>query len=164
MTDKPDSNLPDSKEKTEYPSGYVGGDQNIIGGDVGMGANVGSGSVNTDYIVGGDLIFNGKLTDSKSEFAETMVKLRDLIIQAYKNGELPEKVARKTIAQLKETAELVTKEDKPPKSRILQKLQYVADVLDAAVDMISSQGNIATTLVRAAPIAALLIKIAARVF
>jgi hypothetical protein len=93
-----------------------------------------------------------------------MIKLRDLIIQAYKNGELPEKVARKTLSHLKETAELVTKEEKPPKSRIIQKLQYIADVLDAAVDMISSQGNVASVLIRAAPIAALLIKIATRIF
>ncbi|MBN1121763.1 MAG: hypothetical protein JXJ17_11845 [Anaerolineae bacterium] len=164
MDNKPDSNLSNPKEKLQNPPGSVGGDQNIVGGDVGVGGNVGSGSVTADYIVGGDLTFNGKMSGEKTEFAETMIRLRDLIIQAYKNGELPEKVARKTLANLKETAELVTKEEKPPKSKIIQKLQYVADVLDAAVDMISSQGNIASVLVRAAPIAALLIKIATRIF
>jgi hypothetical protein len=91
-----------------------------------------------------------------------MVELRRTIIEAHKSGEINERVARKMIDNLNDTAKLATEADPPPKNAILSKLQYIADVLDTAVDMLDNGPG--RVLVRALPIAALLIKIATRIF
>ena len=164
MDNKPDSNqkLPEKGSAPNHAS--AGRDHIVITGDVGTGANIGSGIYSADYIAGGDMsVLNGQNPNpEKVEFAQRMVELRQTIIEAHKSGEINERVARKVIDNLNETAKLATEETPPPKSAILRKLQYVADILDTAVDMLGDGPG--RVLVRALPIAALLIKIATRIF
>ena len=164
MDIQPNPNSTGSKGEISERSRPVGGDHIVIHGDVGVGASVGRGSVTANYIVGGDATHNNYLEDGKTEFSNLMLQLRDLIVQSYKSGEITERAARKAIGSLADTAELVSKEDSPPKKQILGKLQYVADILDTAVDMFSSSGGVASVLLKALPVAALLIKIATRIF
>ncbi len=167
MSDKPDPNPNDEKEEVEEKGYAVGGDHIVVQGDVGVGASIGRGYVQADYIAGRDLIIatdEVPKADDKKQFADLMIKLRDLIIKAHQAGELSERTAKKALGHLATTAELVAKEEKPPKNQILSRLQYVADVLDAAVDYLSTSGGAARVVLQALPIATLLIKIASRLF
>jgi len=164
MDNKPDTNEKLPEKDTDQGHASAGRDHIVITGDVGTGANIGSGSYAADYIAGGNMIVNNgqETSPEKAEFARQMVELRRTIIEAHKSGEINEKVARKVIDNLNDTAKLATEEKPPPKSAILRKLQYVADILDTAVDMLGDGPG--RVLVRALPIAALLIKIATRIF
>lgn len=164
MDNKPDSNQKPPEKGSEPKHASAGRDHIVITGDVGTGTNIGSGIYSADYIAGGNMtVNNGQMVDpEKAEFARRMVDLRQTIIEAHKSGEINERVARKVIDNLNETAKLATEEKPPPKSAILRKLQYVADILDTAVDMLGDGPG--RVLVRALPIAALLIKIATRIF
>lgn len=166
MSDKPDTNPNEKKEEIPHPDGFsVGRDYIVVQGSLDTGSVAGSGSVSAQNIARGNITNNvGKSAEDKAKFADLMVELRDLIVEAHRSGELPEPVARKAVENLKETAELIKKAEKPPKNQILSKLQYVADILEAAVDMLSASSGPMSILLKAMPIAALLIKLASRIF
>lgn len=179
MNDKPDSNQSKPQEETSphspdvppvsdpaQPPLSVGGDCISIGGDVGPASNVGRGSVHTDQFAGRDLIIHNGLPreEVEAQFTEEMTKLQSLIVKAFKAGELSERTARKALSHLEETAKLISREEKPPKVEIVRRLQYVANVLDAAVDFLGASGGVAKVLLQAIPVAALLIRLAAQLF
>ena len=164
MDNKPYSNPPLPEDESDHSHVHAGRDHIVIQGDVGAGANVGSGINSIDYVAGGDMVVNNgqELAAKESEFVQHMSELRRYVVEAHKSGEINERVARKVVENLNETAKLATETKPPPKNEILRKLQYVADVLDTAVDMIGNgPGSI---LIKALPVAALLIKIATRIF
>lgn len=165
MESKPNPN-PFAPKKENGEQLPTGANNNIIniGGDVGMLANVGSGSVYTDQVAGHDLVINGVLADSTTGFADLLVDLKELIIKAKEAGELGDTVAQQAVATLEEAAELIVKEKKPPKQQIIKKLEFVADLLDAATDLMGASGGISKILVQATPIAAFLVKLALRLF
>ena len=165
MANQPDPNRTEPEKEIPQRDHPSGGDT-ITTGDVGVGASVGRGSVVADNIAGRDIIIhNGKSAeDDKAEFSSGMLRLKELIVKAYRAGELNEKTAKKALANLTETDEMITKEQKPPKAKIVGRLQYIADVLDAAVDFLGTQGGVAKVLLEALPVAALLVKIATRIF
>jgi hypothetical protein len=165
MDNKPNPN-PFAPKKESGEQSPAGANNNVIniGGDVGMLANVGSGSVYTDQVAGRDLIINGVLADSTTGFADLLVDLKDLILKAKEAGELGDTVAQQAVATLEEAAELITKEKKPPKQQLVKKLEFVADLLDAATDLIGASGGVSKILMQAAPIAAFLVKLALRLF
>ncbi len=164
MDDKPDSNLSDPEDDAERRAYTVGGDYNVVGGSV-TGGVVGRGSARVGYIAGNDINL-GRSTPAEQarEFSELMVKLKDLIVEAHKSGELSEPIARKALTNLSEAAQMVTKGPKPSKRQVVRRLEYVADVLDMAVDLFTANGGIARVLLQASPVVALLIKIASRLF
>lgn len=164
MDDKPDSNQQMTDEESDTGHASVGRDHIVITGDVGTGANIGSGTYTADNVAGGDITVNNgpEATADRAEFTRQMLELRRTIVEAHKSGEINERVARKMIDNLNDTAKLASEADPPPKNAILSKLQYIADILDTAVDMLGNGPG--RVLVRALPIAALLIKIATRIF
>ncbi len=179
MNDKPDSNQSKPQEEISshrqgvpaasdaaQPPPSVGGDHISIGGNVGPASNVGRGSVHIDQFAGHDLIIHNGLPREEAEvqFTEEMTRLRSLIVKAFKAGELSERTARKALGHLEETAKLIAQEEKPPKIEIVRRLQYVADVLDAAVDFLGASGGVAKVLLQAIPVAALLIRLAVQLF
>lgn len=166
MQNQPNSNPMKPPEEAEQKPLAIAGDYNVVYGSVGPAVVVGRGTVRAEHIAGNDInSLNDKAPPEQAkQFAELMVKLKDLIVEAHRSGELPEKVARKTLKSLAETAEIVSKEHKPPKTQIVRRLEYVADVLDMAVDLFSANGGVAKVLLQAMPIVALLIKIASRIF
>ncbi len=158
MENKPDPN-PDA------PKREMGGDHIVITGNIGPGAVIGSGSVQADYIAGNDLIINGTVAETPERFSDLLTDLRSIVAQAKEAGELGEQVAQQIIDNIDEAAEIVkTNPEKPPKSALVKRLESVADMLDAAVDVINVDGGVAKILLKAAPIAALLVKIALRFF
>lgn len=172
MPDKPTPNQSDTEsapppadQPTPTTGPYVGRDH-ITAHDVGAGASIGSGSVSAENIAGHDLtISNGaQRREEETRFAEEMGHLRGLIVKAYKAGELSEATARKALANLEETGKLIAQERKPPRIEIVRRLQYIADILDAAADFLSSSGGVAKVVLQALPVAALLIKLASRLF
>lgn len=163
MSDEPDVRLPDDGEEDTPPQGN-GGDNIVVHGDVKVGGVVGRGSVQAENIAGRDIFVGAKQKRAAREFAELMVELKSLIVEAHKSGELDEKIARKALKNLSETAQMVSSDDAPPKSQILRRLQYVQDILDMAVDLFSADSGPAQTLLRALPVVSMLIKLASRIF
>lgn len=168
MPDKPDSNQTTPQETPAPPpdaekhGNGVGGDNIIVQGNVSAGSVVGRGTVRTDNIAGGNVTLNGQQAAHAREFADLMGELRTLIIDAHKSGEIDEQIASKALNNLSETAEMLTQEEHPPKGQIMRRLQYVADVLDMAADLFTAGGGPAKVLLKALPVANMLIKIAAR--
>ena len=158
MENKPDPN-------PEAPKREMGGDHIVITGNVGPGAVIGSGSVQADYFAGRDLIVNGVKAESPDRFNDLLSDLRTIVTQAKEAGELGEQVAQQILDNIDEATEIVeTNPEKPPKGPLVKRLESVADMLDAAVDVINVDGGVAKILLKAMPIAALLVKIAIRFF
>lgn len=165
MQIQPNSNPEPEKEETDsHTPVHVGGDYIRVTGDVGPGAAIGRGSVTAHNIAGGNITTNGHQEEERAEFTRLLIELKDLVIEAHKSGELNDNAAQKVVKSLFEAAEMATKENKPAKSKIMRKLEYVADVLDAAVDFMGASGGAAKILIKAMPVAALLIKVAGRIF
>ena len=87
-----------------------------------------------------------------------------LLIQAQQAGELPEDKARELIENLEQAKKIVQNEKKPPKAPVIEKLQRVFDVIDDMLDTFNESKHPAALLIKALPIAALLIKLAAQIF
>jgi hypothetical protein len=158
MDNKPDPNL-------DTPKREIVGDHIVITGNVGPGASIGRGSVQADYIAGRDLIVNGEMAEAPARFGDLLADLRAIVTQAKEAGELGEQVAKQILDNIDEATEIVkSNPEKPPKGPLIKRLESIADMLDAAVDVISVDGGIAKILLKAMPIAALLVKIAIRFF
>jgi hypothetical protein len=151
MDNKPDPNL-------DTPKREIVGDHIVITGNVGPG-------VQADYIAGRDLIVNGEMAEAPARFGDLLADLRAIVTQAKEAGELGEQVAKQILDNIDEATEIVkSNPEKPPKGPLIKRLESIADMLDAAVDVISVDGGIAKILLKAMPIAALLVKIAIRFF
>nr|MBN1228215.1 hypothetical protein [Anaerolineae bacterium] len=164
MNPLPCSNLGPKKEET--PSIHISAGRDIYStGDIGPGSALGNGRVYAQNIAEGDIVTQGSSDqDPREEFTTNIDALKTLVIQAYRAGELSEKMARKIVANLTESADLAKNNGKPHKAEILRKLMYVADILDAAIDFLSSTKRGVKILIGAAPIATLLVKIATQIF
>lgn len=162
MDIKPDTNITDSDQDNRGSTYHIGGDHHVINGHSVI-ANIGSGSIQADKIAIGDIYGDAAAPSSPAELAELVTSLTDLITEAKDAGELPDTVAAKAISSLVETTELIKKDEKPPKGQVMRRLQYVADVLEAAVDMFADGDGVASILLRALPIVNLLIRVAGRI-
>lgn len=159
MSNQPNSNLPDPKTNGNVTYSIS------IGGDVSVGASVGFGSVNADQIAGNDIIVNGLNIDNQGQkFGELITDLKNLLMQAFEAGELTEDKAKELIGHLEQAKELVDTQPKPPKAPLIEKLQRVMDVIDDALDSFNESKHPAALLIKALPIAALLLKLAAQIF
>ncbi len=166
MLDKPNPNLDEPKREIPPAPPSVGGDHIVIQGNVGPGANVGSGSLTADTIAGGDITITngGAPANGHQQFAEMLADLRAMLEQAKEKGELDPLLAGQAIKNLDSAQELVTKDKKPPKSEIMKRLEAVAQMIDAAVDMLTQDGSVGSILIKALPVAVALIKIASHLF
>lgn len=169
MQDQPNSNQASSQKETteppQPPSG--GGDHIVITGSIGPGVSIGRGSVRSTNIAGHDLILNNgaAVPANQAQFTDLLADLKELIVQAKEKGELDEMLAKQAVEQLETAAEMVKKDKKPDKPILVKKLEAVAEMIQAAVEMFTAgDGGIATILVKALPIAFLLVKLAMRLF
>jgi hypothetical protein len=165
MQDQPNSNQTSSQKDADVPSAG-GGDHIVITGNIGAGSNIGRGSLRATHIAGNDLIINnGVVAGGQTQFADLLADLKELIVQAKEKGELDDTLAKQAVEQLETAAEMVKKDQKPDKPILIKKLEAVADMIQAAVEMFTAgEGGIATVLVKALPIAAILVKLAMRLF
>ena len=176
MDNKPDSNLSEPKKETAsspseprpIPPGpsSVGGDHIIIQGNVGAGANVGSGRVFADYIAQGDMTIQqgGAKNGTPEQFVELIGDLRVMLEEAKQKGELDPLLAGQAIKNLDAVAEEVAREPKPPKPDLIKRLEAVAQVIDAAVDMLTQDGSVGSILLKALPVAVMLVRLATHLF
>jgi hypothetical protein len=168
MDNKPNSNLDGQKKETPSspPGSTIGGDHIIIQGSVGAGANVGSGRVTADYISQGDMTIHpaGAKANTPEQFVEMLGDLRTLLEQAKEKGELDPLLAGQAIKNLDAVAEQVAKEPKPAKPDLIKRLEAVAQVIDAAVDMLTQDGSVGSILLKALPVAVMLVRLASHLF
>jgi hypothetical protein len=157
MTNQPNPNDPSDKKDS-------GNTYSIsIGGNIGAGASIGFGSVTADQIAGNDIIVNGMNIDNEGQrLSELITELKDLLNKAHQAGELPEDKAREVISTLEQAQELVEKEKVPPKGTLMQKFQRVMEVIDDVLDSMNDSKHPAALLIKALPLAAVLIKIASQ--
>jgi hypothetical protein len=136
-----------------------------VGGNVGPGAVIGpNSSVRADKIAGRDIITTNEVTNKTPEdFYRILEELRRLIEVARQEGELDEAVAKVALEHVQSATDLA-KQKPPPKRPLLRKLQDLSDLLDGAADTIESAGGAARVIVKAVPIAALLLKLASYLF
>lgn len=165
MENKPNPNIIPPKREMPPSPPVVGGDHIVIQGDVGAGANVGRGSVQNDYLAQGDIVINnGILADGQNQFVNMLGDLKTLLRQAQEKGELDAPLAKEAIDNLDGTTEIIEKEKKPPKPEIIKRLESVANLIGAALDMLTQEGTVGSILLKALPIAVTLIKIATKIF
>lgn len=153
MSDKPSTPKPDRDDPPTNIS---------IGGNVGPGSAIGpNASVKALNIAGRDLSTNSEEINTKTveDFQGMLGDLRKLIEEAQKAGEIDD-AAAKTALENVETAEKLAREDPPPKKKLLRKLQEVAELIDGAREALEATGVVAHVILKAAPITALLLKIA----
>lgn len=165
MQDQPNANQTSTqKETVTPPSG--GGDHIVITGNIGPGASIGRGSVQSNHIAGNDLVINnGIVSEGQAQFSDLLADLKDMILQAREKGELNGTLATQAVEQLETAADMVKKKKKEDKPILVQKLEAVADLIEDAVETFSANdGGIATILVKALPIAAILVKLATHLF
>lgn len=163
MENKPVSNQDTLKKETE-PAAPPGGDHITVNGSVGSVAVIGRGSIQIDNYAGGDMTINGVVAKNAGEFADLLGELQALIHKAQESGELDESATQSVMDNIQSAVEMAKSGQKSLKSKIIQKLQTVSDIIDAAVDTFTADGKVASTLFRTLPFLALLIKLAARIF
>lgn len=165
MQDQPNSNQTSSQKDVDAPPGGSG-DHIVVAGNVGPGASIGRGSVRSTYIAGNDLtINNGAFAQGQTQFTDLLADLKELLMEAKEKGELDGTLAKQAVEQLEAAADMVKKDKKPDKPILIKKLEAVSDMIQAAVEMFTAgEGGIATILVKALPIAAILVKLAMRIF
>ena len=166
MDNKPDTNLSQPKKEIPPAPSTVGGDHIVIQGNVGAGASVGSGRVISEYIAQGDMTIQhaGAKTATPEQFVEMIGDLRVMLEQAKDKGELDPLLAGQAIKNLDAVAEEVSQKDQPHKPDMIKRLEAVAQVIDAAVDMLTQDGSIGSILLKALPVAVMLVRLATHLF
>lgn len=145
-------------EKKQPPSGHI-----HIEGDVGPGAAIGPGAeVEAENIAGRDIIIHGQpVSKTLEEFTRRIEALEALVNQAIEAGEIPAgRDADDAVEQLRQATEM-SKDEKPPKNRILRRLEDVKEILENAVEAARPIGAVAA---RAIPVATALIELARALF
>jgi hypothetical protein len=165
MQDKPNPNLDEQKREIPTPPPSVGGDYIVVQGNIGPGASIGRGSVNAQNFAAGDMnITQSEVsTNDPARFAELLFELKGLLTQARQTG-LDPKLVEEAIKKIDETEILVKEQQPPPKNEILKKLQGVADMINNAMEVFNDDTSVAAALLKALPVAVLLVKLAARLF
>lgn len=135
----------------------------IVHGDLGPGASI-KGTVNADHIAGRDIVISGEPSATREQFAALLKELQELIAQAKAAGEIEEVAAERAISELREAADAVTREEKPPKPFLLRKLEAVSELLHSAAEALASGGRIAKIIIKAIPFASLLLRLAEHLF
>jgi hypothetical protein len=168
MVNEPKANNPirpdaGGESPPEKPHANVGGDQIIINGNVAPGAVVGSGSSQIGILIDGGLNVGSGQEVTREHFVEMLKELRSLIARAEQAGELEPRAARKTLRNLEDAVEMVS-HDKPPKTRLLVKLAMIAELLEASASATELARGAVQWLIKAVPIAAMLVELAQRLF
>ena len=167
MDEQPNPNrkLPQTEDSGGNKSVTIGGDNIVVHGNIGPGAVVGSGSVNGTNFAGNDLVIQqGGSTDEQTQFSDLLSELKELIVKARESGEIGMTAAQQVLTDIEQATDLVKKDKKPSKGRLVQKLSSVSSVLEAAAEVFVPDESKAEFLLRAVSIASVLIRLAMRLF
>lgn len=162
----PNRNLSQTEDGGSNKSVTIGGDNIVVHGNIGPGTVVGSGSATFEGpVAGNDLVIQqGSATDEQTQFSDLLSELKELIVKARESGEIGATTAQQVIADLEQATDLVKKDKKPSKGRLVQKLSSVSSVLEAAAEVFIPDESKAEFLLRAVSIASVLIRLAMRLF
>lgn len=128
-----------------------------------MGSTIGGGQVRAEHIAGRDIII-GQVPGSQAEFNDQLAALRQLLAEAIANGEIPdERDAADALEEVENAlAEAATEE--PRASRLKRYLEGAAEILEGAAKATTAAGKAGLAVLKAAPIAAALVKAAQVLF
>jgi hypothetical protein len=161
----PNRNLSQTEDSQGNKSVTIGGDHIVVHGNVGPGAVVGGGTVNGTHFAGNDLVIQqGGSTDEQTQFSDLLSELKELIVKARESGEIGVTAAQQVLTDIEQATDLVKKDKKPSKGRLVQKLSSVSSVLEAAAEVFVPDESKAEFLLRAVSIASVLIRLAMRLF
>jgi hypothetical protein len=160
----PNRNSTQKEDGRDNKSVTIGGDHNVVHGDVRSGV-VGRGTVNGTYFAGNDLIIQQDgSSDEQTRFSDLLAELKELIVKARESGEIGVSAAQQVISEIEQASDLVTNEKKPPKNKLVQKLSSASSILEAAAEVLVPDESKAEFLLRAVSIASVLIRLAIRIF
>ncbi|MCB8982656.1 MAG: hypothetical protein H6659_02420 [Ardenticatenaceae bacterium] len=122
-----------------------------------VGSAIGGGSVQAENIAGRDIII-GQIPQNREEFNDQLAALRQLLEQAVANGEIPDERDAADVVEDVNDALAEAQSDEPRTSRLKRYLENTAEVLDGAAKTATAAGKVGLAVLKAAPIAAALVK------
>ncbi len=122
-----------------------------------VGSAIGGGSVQAENIAGRDIII-GQAPRSREEFNDQLAALRQLLEEAIANGEIPD--ARDAADVVEDVDDALTEAatEEPRVNRLQRYLEGAADILNGAAKAATAAGKAGLAVLKAAPIAAALVK------
>ena len=131
---------------------------NVIG-------TVGGGQFQAHNVAGGDIILGGQpIPQTRDEFDKLLTELKELLAQAVQAGEIEnERDAEAAVEDLQD-AEAEAEAEEPRSSRLKRYLENVAETLEGSAQVATAAGKVGQAVIKAAPIAAALVKLAQVVF
>lgn len=114
-------------------------------------------SLQAENIAGRDIII-GQVPQSREEFNDQLAALRQLLEQAVANGEIPDERDAADVVEDVDDALAEAQSDEPRTSRLQRYLENAAEVLDGAAKTATAAGKVGLAVLKAAPIAAALVK------
>lgn len=150
---------PPTQQPAQPPSGPV---YNIHGNVIGA---VGGGQFQAENVAGSDIILGGQpIPQTREEFDRLLAKLKALLEQAVQAGEIEnERDAEAAVEDLQNAAE-ESQAEEPRTSRLKRYLENVSETLEGSAKVTEAAGKVGTAVIKAAPIAVALIKLAQVVF
>ncbi len=129
------------------------------------GSAIGGGTVQADNIAGNSITIGNQDVPATSEaFAEQVEALQKLLKQAIKQSEFRDmRDAKTAVEDLQDVIEEI-QSPQPRRRRLTRRLEDVAETLNLSAQVADSMGNVGAAVLKAAPIAAGLIKLAQMVF
>lgn len=126
----------------------------IAGGDVNKNQYQAGGDIN---VAGRDIII-GQPPENRDEFAEQLKQLQALLQEAIQKGEFANEGDAKDAVEEVEEALEETQAENPDGERITRKLDTATKILDKAGEAATAAGKVGAVVLKAAPVAATLLK------
>ncbi len=145
------SNLPNPANPSNPPS-----IQYHFHGQV-VGSAIGGGQVRAEHIAGRDIII-GQVPQSREEFYDQLAALRQLLTEAIANKEIPDERDAADALEDVENALAEAEAAEPRASRLKRYLEGAAEILQGAAKATTAAGKAGLAVLKAAPIAAALVK------
>ena len=122
-----------------------------------VGSVIGGGRLQAENIAGRDILI-GQTPQSRQEFNDQLAALRQLLEEAIANGEIPDE--RDAADAVKEVEDALTEAatEQPRANRLQRYLTGAADILAAAAKTATAAGKAGLAVLKAAPIAAALVR------
>ncbi len=122
-----------------------------------VGSAIGGGSVQAENIAGRDIII-GQAPQSREEFNDQLAALRQLLEEAVANGEIPDERDAADVVEDIDDALAEAAAEEPRANRLQRYLEGASDILDGAAKAATAAGKVGLAVLKAAPIAAALVK------
>jgi hypothetical protein len=141
----------------------AGGTVIHIHGNVGSGSVIGGGTLQADHIAGRD-IHIGQPPQDLTDFANQLAALKTLLEEAIADDEFENgRDGETAIEDLQDVVEEINSDDPQP-NRMSRRLEEITEILDFATRAAQTAGKAGAAVIKAAPIAAALLKAVTTLF